>query len=185
MAEDEIAQTVTRILRSGVRSEELLPLVYDELRKLAHARMASERAQTLEPTALVHEAYLRLVHGGDVDWSGRGHFFGAAARAMQRILIDRARARLAQKRGGEARRITMDAAEPVGEEDPHEVLALEDALDELERLDPRKCEVVRLRYFAGLSVDDTALALGISRTTVKDEWAFSRAWLLARLGSDH
>jgi RNA polymerase sigma factor (TIGR02999 family) len=164
-------------------SARLLPLVYEELRKLAAVRMANEpkagAGQTLQPTALVHEAYLRLLGNGSerVEWSGRGHFFGAAALAMRRILVERARARHAVKRGGGLRRTALDVDQLADEPEGEEVLALEDALVALERADPRKHRVVMLRYFAGLSVEDTAAALELSPATVKNDWAFARAWL--------
>ncbi len=182
---DSPSSSVTKILVSddpGAHSSELLPLVYTELRKLAHARMASERAShTLDPTALVHEAYVRLVKNDGVGWSNRGHFFGAAARAMQRILVDRARQRNSLKRGGDQQRVTLQVAEAIGDEHLDEVLMLDEVLDRLEEMDHRKSEVVRLRYFAGLSVEDTARALGVSKSTVKSEWSFARAWLLSEM----
>ncbi len=164
-------------------AEDLLPLVYDELRKLAAARMAHEpragAGQTLQPTALVHEAYMRLLGqtGAEVRWQGRGHFFGAAAIAMRRILVERARARNAAKRGGGAKRVALDADQLADEPEGEELLALDDALHALEKADPRKHQVVMLRYFAGLSVEDTAAALDLSPATVKNDWAFARAWL--------
>jgi len=166
-------------------SEELLPLVYEELRKLAGARMAKEPAGgagfTLQPTALVHEAYLHLLGhtagGGEVRWDSRGHFFGAAALAMRRILVDRARRRARVKHGGDRGRADVDmdvlAVEPPGDE----LLAMDEALAKLERADERKYRVVMLRYFAGLSVEDTAAAMDLSPATVKNDWAFARAWL--------
>jgi RNA polymerase sigma factor (TIGR02999 family) len=166
-------------------SSELLPLVYDELRKLARSNMKREsEGQTLQPTALVHEAYMRLVGGADVKWDNRGHFFGAAARAMRRILVERARARGRIKRGGERKRVEMVdevlAVEPEGTD----LLDLDAALDRLEKYDARKCEVVMLRYFAGLSIEETAAGMGLSPATVKNEWAFARAWLHRELKKD-
>jgi len=159
-------------------AEELLPLVYDQLRKLARSRMAREReGATLEPTALVHEAYLRLVGKQDVKWENRGHFFAAAARAMRRILVERARHRGRQKRGGAMQRVELSAEAMAVEPPSDELLALDEALDRLEQDDPRKCDVVMLRYFAGLTIEETSAALGISPTTVKSEWTFARAWL--------
>src|SRR5262245_34693926 len=151
---------VTRLMTAAGRGDsgaarELLPLVYDELRKLAKARLARERANvTLQPTALVHEAYLRLVGGADVAWDGRGHFFAAAARAMRQILVDRARHRGRIKRGGGQKRIELDDAALAVEPPSTDMLALNDALDRLEKSDARKSEVVMLRYFAGLSIED-------------------------------
>jgi RNA polymerase sigma factor (TIGR02999 family) len=157
---------------------ELLPLVYDQLRKLARARMSREKAgATLQPTALVHEAYLRLVGDHDVKWENRGHFFAAAARAMRRILVERARHRGRQKRGGGMKRVEI-ADDALAVEPPSDdLLALDEVLDRLEQYDPRKSDVVMLRYFAGLTIEETAAALGISPATVKNEWAFARAWL--------
>jgi RNA polymerase sigma factor (TIGR02999 family) len=161
---------------------ELLPLVYEELRNLARARMAREPGgglgQTLQPTALVHEAYLRLVGAADIQWNGRGHFFGAAAQAMRRILVDRARERGAQKRGG-GRVLETDPQAIVESEELNreEVLALDEALDRLAAIGKRRAEVVMLRCFAGLGIEETSLALGVSTATVKNEWKFARAWL--------
>ncbi len=179
-------QQVTLLLNAAVGGDakaanELLPLVYNELRKLAGSRMAGERdggaGQTLQPTALVHEAYMRLVGDGDVKWNGRGHFFAAAAQAMRRILVDRARARNALKRGGGAARAMIDPDQLAGEPGSDEMLSLDDALTALEAYDKRKHEVVMLRYFTGLSLEDTAKALDVSLATVKNDWAFARAWL--------
>lgn len=166
-------------------SEQLLPLVYEELRRLASARLAREpgggAGYTLQPTALVHEAYMRLLGqtagGREIRWQSRGHFFGAAALAMRRILVDRARQKGRVRHGGEVKRaaIELDAlsVEPEGEE----ILDLDDALKKLEKSDERKYRVVMLRYFAGLSIEDTASALEISPATVKNDWTFARAWL--------
>lgn len=159
----------------------LLPLVYEELRKLAASRMAREpgggAGMTLEPTALVHEAYLRLVGGADVAWNSRGHFFGAAALAMRRILVERARQRGRIKHGGGMGRADVDLDQLAGEPPTGDMLALDDALAALERTDKRKYDVVMLRYFAGLGVEDAAAALGVSPATVKNDWVFARAWL--------
>ncbi len=157
---------------------ELLPVVYDELRRLAKSRLAKERGpQTLDPTALVHEAYLRLVGDGDASWGGRGHFFGAAAIAMRRILVERARARNRIKRGGGAARVELTEQALVSEPPADELIALDEALDRLSAMDARKGRVVMLRYFAGLGVEETAKALDVSEATVKNDWAFARAWL--------
>lgn len=171
--------------------QELLPILYDELRRLAHARMDSEpgggAGQTLQPTALVHEAYVRLLGDGDVAWNSRGHFFAAAARAMQRILVDRARARRAQKRGGDRNRVAgfdLDSRSLNEEPASDSMLALDAAMDRLRLQDERKAEVVALRVFAGLSVEQVALALGVSEPTVKRDWAFARAWLRREIGAD-
>jgi len=160
---------------------DLLPLVYEELRALARSNMAREggggAGHTLQPTALVHEAYLRLVGGADVKWDGRGHFFGAAARAMRRILVERARHRGRIKRGGGRQRVELNEEGLASEPPSTDLLALDEVLDRLERYDKRKAEVVMLRFFAGLSIEETASALGVSPATIKNEWMFARAWL--------
>jgi RNA polymerase sigma factor (TIGR02999 family) len=163
-------------------AEQLLPLVYDELRRLAARRLAREApGQTLEPTALVHEAYLRLVGDGEPRWDGRGHFFAAAAEAMRRILVDRARRRAARKRGGHARRLPLDEQlGAVGQRD-EDLLALDEALGELERHDPQAAGLVKLRYFSGLSHQQAAQALGVSRRVADRLWAVAKAWLYQRL----
>ena len=158
---------------------DLLPLVYDELRKLAAARMASESPDhTLQPTALVHEAYLRLVGPADVTrWDGRGHFFAAAAEAMRRILVDAARRKRTHKHGGHRRRVELpdDPAKPdVADE---QLLALDEALARLAAEDPVAARVVELRHFAGLSIEDAAITLGLSRATAYRHWTYARAWL--------
>jgi RNA polymerase sigma factor (TIGR02999 family) len=162
-------------------SAELLPAVYDELRRLARARLSREPdGLTLQPTALVHEAYLRLTTDGtDRRWDRRGHFFAAAAIAMRRILVERARRYGRIKHGGRQHRVDLDAdADAAGiRVDPSDVLDVDRALTELEAIDPRKAQVVALRYFAGLTVEETAAAMQLSPATVKNEWAFARAWL--------
>lgn len=175
---------VTRILSAieegdPSAAEQLLPLVYDELRELADAKMANERpGQTLEATALVHEAYLRLVgNGRETHWNSRGHFFAAAAEAMRRILIDNARRKRALKRGGQAKRVDLDAVELADRAATDKLLALDDALTRLADKDPVKGELVKLRYFAGLTAREAAAALGISTATADRYWAYARAWL--------
>jgi RNA polymerase sigma factor (TIGR02999 family) len=176
---------VTRVLdqiRQGEpqASARLLPLVYEELRRLAAEKVAQEKpGQTLQATALVHEAYLRLVGGAQArDWDGRGHFFAAAAEAMRRILIDRARHKHARKAGGGRRRLDLDDVEPALEEgDGDRLLALDEALRQLEAEDPRKAELVKLRFFAGLTVEQAAAALGVSTSTAEKDWAYARSWL--------
>jgi RNA polymerase sigma factor (TIGR02999 family) len=188
------AHEVTQLLQlarggDSRAAEELLPLVYEELRRLAHGRMAREpiggAGQTLQATALVHEAYLRLLgpDGQQLNWEGRAHFFGAAARAMRRILIERARSRKRVKRGGGMARIELSEVGVTAEDSSLDsALELEAALSELESLDRRKAEVVMLRYFGGLSIEETALALNVSPATVKNDWTFARAWLQRRIG---
>jgi len=178
---------VTRILSAIDQgdpraAEQLLPLVYGELRKLAAQKLSQEApGQTLQATALVHEAYLRLVHGEKVlDWNGRAHFFAAAAEAMRRILVDRARRKRRAKHGGDRRRVDLDEALAVT--DPHDdLLALDEALTQLAQREPAKAELVKLRYFAGLSLEEAAACLGISRATAKRYWAVARAWLFDAL----
>jgi len=161
--------------------ERLLPLVYGELRKLAASYMRRERSDhTLQPTALVHEAYLRLVDQRAVDWRNRAHFFGIAARMMRRILVDHARRRQAAKRDGAAYRISGSADSDEAERDP-DLLALDVALDGLEALDPRQARIIELRFFGGLTVEETAEVAGISTATVKREWQTARAWLAREL----
>jgi RNA polymerase sigma factor (TIGR02999 family) len=166
-------------------AEELLPLVYDELRRVAQSRLAAEPpGQTLQATALVHEAYLRLVGDGDVRWDSRRHFFASAARAMRRILIDRARRRGAQKHGGGRRRIDFESLTLADDDQSLDhVLAVDEALVRLAQIDERKHEIVMLRYFAGLTIEETARGLGLSATVVKDDWYFARAWLQSEISS--
>ncbi len=181
------AQQVTQILGAihegdSRAADELLPLLYDELRKLAQHRMAAEPAgHTLTATALVHEAYLRLVQDRQAEWDSRGHFFAAAAEAMRRILVERARKYAGPKRGGGRQRVAIEDSDLAFDIDPAEMLALDEALDELERTDPRMQKITKLRYFAGLTVQETAAALGISPRTVNIEWSYARAWLHKRL----
>ncbi|MCU0913235.1 MAG: ECF-type sigma factor [Planctomycetes bacterium] len=174
---------VTRILNAIERGEaqatdELLPLVYEELRLLAAQKLAQEKpGQTLQPTALVHEAYLRLVTGEVRDWSGRGHFFAAAAEAMRRILVERARAKQRLKRGGARQRVDLEEEALSGEQPPEILLALDEALNRLAREDPAKAALVKLRYFAGLTIPEAAQALNISKATADRYWSYARAWL--------
>jgi RNA polymerase sigma factor (TIGR02999 family) len=159
-------------------ADELLPIVYDELRRLAAHKLSRERpGQTLQATALVHEAYMRLVGSGDPGWQGRGHFFGAAAEAMRRILVERARSKGRIKRGGDRQRVDMDADLLASDERPEELLALDEALTRLAAQDEEKAEVVKLHFFGGLTLPDTARALGISLATAERRWSYARAWL--------
>jgi RNA polymerase sigma factor (TIGR02999 family) len=179
---------VTRILQSiedgdPQAAEELLPLVYDELRKLAAAKMKQEKpGQTLQATALVHDAYVRLV---DVDqarhWDSRGHFFSAAAEAMRRILVEQARHKSRQRRGGGRQRVALVDTRAVFAADPDDLLSLDEALSKLADDDPLAADVARLRFFAGLSVDEAAASLGISRAAAYRHWTYGRAWLRAEL----
>ena len=174
---------VTRILSAieqgdARAADELLPLIYEELRLLAAAKMAHERpGHTLQATALVHEAYIRLVGSQDQDWKGRTHFFAAAAEAMRRILIENARRKARLKRGGGQDRVEMQEAELAVEGPSDDVIALDEALAKLAREDPAKADLVKLRYFAGLTLEEGAKTLGISRATADRYWSYARAWL--------
>jgi RNA polymerase sigma factor (TIGR02999 family) len=174
---------VTSLLLAWGRGEQealerLLPLVHHELRRIARRHMAGERAgHSLQPTALVNEAYLRLVDLKRIQWQSRAHFFAMSARIMRRVLVDLARAKGYQKRGGGAERITLIEDHLPAQGPGYELIALDDALDSLAKLDERKSRVVELRYFAGLTVGETAEALGVSRLTVIRDWQFSRDWL--------
>ncbi len=181
----DVTQILFRIEHGDPEAaEQLLPLVYDELRKLAAAKLANETpGQTLQATALVHDAYIRLV---DVEqaqqWDSRGHFFAAAAEAMRRILVESARRKRRVRHGGEARRVDLDpelAPQPVRVDD---LIALDDALARLEQVDARKASLVKLRYFAGLTAQQAADALGISLATAERDWSYARVWLLRELG---
>jgi RNA polymerase sigma factor (TIGR02999 family) len=178
---------VTRILNAIEQgdpraTEELLPHVYEELRLLAAQKLSHEPpGQTLQATALVHEAYIRLVEGECWNWNSRNHFFMAAAEAMRRILIENARRKKALKHGGDQKRIDLDNAALTVEETPDELIALDEALEELAIEDSTKADLVKLRYFAGLSIDQAAEILGISRATAIRHWSFTRAWLFQRI----
>jgi RNA polymerase sigma factor (TIGR02999 family) len=158
--------------------DELMPIVYGELRSLAAHYLRRERADhTLQPTALVHEAYFRLVNQNEVHWQSRAHFFGVAAQMMRRVLIDHARFHHRAKRGAGLLKVELDQAEGLSDEQANEIIALHEALDALSRLDPRKGKIVELRYFGGLSVDETAEVLGLSPNTVTRDWVMAKAWL--------
>ena len=184
----EVTSILSRI-ESGDPSaaDQLLPLVYDELRKLAAARLAQEKpGQTLQATALVHEAYLRLVgsRDGEPSWNSRGHFFGAAAEAMRRILLNRARDKGRLKRGGQRHPVSLELVE-LAVDTPHEdLLALDESIDQLTTENAECASVVKLRFFAGLSIEEAAAALGISASTAKRHWAYARAWLFDALRPD-
>ncbi len=169
-------------------ADELLPLVYEELRKLAARRMANESpGQTLQPTALVHEAWLRLVGSGQQTWQNRSHFFGAAAEAMRRILIDRARRKRALRHGGGQHRLDIQEFEIAADSDDDQLLAVNEALDQLALEDKPKAELVKLRYFVGLNIEEAAQMLSISAPTAKRWWAYARAWLYHQIkaGTHH
>lgn len=176
----DVTQILNDIERGdGYAAEQLLPVVYDELRRLAAQRLAQEKpGQTLEATALVHEAYLRLVDGERAQqWKSRGHFFGAAAEAMRRILVNRARDKGRLRRGGRWRRLRLENIDLSLAEPPDDLLMLNDALDKLAEEDPPCAELVKLRFFAGLTLDEAAKVLGVVRRTADRYWAFARAWL--------
>ena len=180
---------VTRIINAiqqgdGQAAEELLPLVYEELRLLAAQKMSQEKpGHTLQATALVHEAYIRLVDGGDRGWNSRGHFFKAAAEAMRRILVENARRKKSLKRGGDRQRVELDECILVADEETwgDDLIALDAALEKLAQKDGRKAELVKLRYFAGLTGKQAANILGISHSTADEQWAYVRAWLYAEV----
>jgi RNA polymerase sigma factor (TIGR02999 family) len=181
---------VTRLLQSiesgdPKAAEELLPLVYEELRKLAAHKMANEAAgHTLQPTALVHEAWLRLAGGDAQQWNGRGHFFAAAGEAMRRILIESARRKQSQRRGGGLERKEVDEADLIFERPSDEVLAVNEALDRLARTDPLAANFVKLRYFVGMTLPEAAEALRIPPRTADRLWAYTRAWLRTEIDKD-
>jgi len=179
---NDVTRVLTALEQGDPRaSEQLLPLVYDELRRLAAARLTHEQAgQTLQPTALVHEAYLRLVSGDGPGWNSRGHFFAAAAQAMRRILVENALRKQTVKHGGERRRVPLEEFHRVTES-PQDLLDLDDALTRFAAEEPAKAELVQLRFFAGLSTPEAADALRVSVATAERWWAYARAWLFAEL----
>ncbi len=176
-------QKVTQLLAAWgdgdqAARDELMPLVYGELRRMARQCLSRERpGHTLQTSALINEAYLRLVDQQDIRWQGRAHFYGIAARLMRQILVDYARRRGYAKRGGDVRRVPLDEAMVVSEERAAEVVALDDALKSLAEIDPRKSQVVELRFFGGLSIEEAAEVLGVSEGTVRRDWALAKAWL--------
>ena len=201
VSRDRVMSEVTRVLSAMEQgdlhaAEQLLPLVYDELRRLAAQKLAQENpGQTLQATALVHEAYLRLVGNPSPNskqspitkrqpqrWDNRGHFFAAAAEAIRRILIENARKKNCLRHGGGRRRVDLDEALILAESPRDDLLALDEALSRLAALEPAKAELVKLRYFAGLPIEQAADLLGISRSTAKRYWTYARAWLLAEIG---
>jgi RNA polymerase sigma factor (TIGR02999 family) len=167
-------------------ASKLIPLVYNELRKLAGGYMRRERMDhTLQPTALVHEAYLRLVEQRSVNWQSRAHFFGIAAQLMRRILVDHARGHLRDKRGGGVIPVPLDEALVFAPEQSSEIVKLDQSLERLAKLDPRQSKIVELRFFGGLTVEQTAEVLGISPKTVKRDWSVAKAWLHGDLKTNH
>jgi RNA polymerase sigma-70 factor (ECF subfamily) len=188
---DSAPEDVTILLAELTKGNEraasqLIPLVYDELRRLAGRYMRRERSDhTLQATELVHEAYLKLVEQRSVDWQGRAHFLGIAAQIMRRILIDHARGHLREKRGGGQEAVPLDEALVFSPEQSHELMKLDESLDRLTALDPRQGKIVELRFFGGLTVEETAEVLGISPKTVKREWSVAKAWLHGDLRRGH
>jgi RNA polymerase sigma factor (TIGR02999 family) len=183
-AGDSHVSAVLQAAQAGDRqaAADLLPLVYAELRQIAQAMLAREApGQTLQPTALVHEAYLRIAGDSQVTWEGRRHFFFAAARAMREILVEQARRKAGPKRGGGLRRQELDEACAVLEPTPDDVLAVHEALQELEARDPLEAQIVLLRYFTGLTMDETAEILGVPPRTLDRQWRYIRAWMMKRL----
>jgi RNA polymerase sigma factor (TIGR02999 family) len=183
-------QGVTELLQAHARGDagaldRLFPKVYDELRQMARGRMRNERADhTLSATELVHEAFFRLVRLDRMDWKSRAHFLAIASQAMRNVLLDHADGRAAQKRGGGARPVTLERIDVPNEMPGDDVLALCEALQRLERLEPRQARVVECRFFGGLNLDETAEALGVSAATVSRDWTIARAWLHAELADD-
>ena len=177
------SENVTRLLQDWGKGdqqalEELLPLIYNELRRLAHNFLYRERPEhTLQTTALVHEAYLKLIDQRDARWQNRAHFFAIAAQAMRRILIDSARRHAAMKRGGPSEKLSLDEALSISVEPDANLLALDEALTALAEIDPQQSRIVELRYFGGLTIEETAEVMKISPATIKREWAMARAWL--------
>jgi RNA polymerase sigma factor (TIGR02999 family) len=183
----EVTDVIARLDQGdATASADLLPLVYDELRKLAAARMARESAEhTLQPTALVHEAYVRLVGTGqNPSWNSRGHFFAAAAEAMRRIVVDRARQRASLRRGGHLNRVDLSDFEQGQETPVLDLVALDAALRKLEQRSPRKAELVKLRFFAGLTIEDSARVLDVSTTTAENDWAYAKCWLKLEMSGE-
>jgi RNA polymerase sigma factor (TIGR02999 family) len=179
-----VTRILTAIEQGDVKAaDELLPLVYEELRRLAAQKMSQELpGQTLQATALVHEAYIRLVGSENRNWSGRTHFFAAAAEAMRRILIENARRKHRLKHGGAQQRVDLGNAEVVIEAPSTDIIALDEALSKLAEEDPVKADLVKLRYFAGLTIEQAAKILGISRATADRYWSYARAWLFHEIG---
>src|SRR5579871_6774362 len=187
MAIADITQILAHIGRGdGEAADQLLPLVYDELRRLAKAKLAQEKpGQTLQGTALVHEAYLRLVdRPSNQPWDGRGHFFAAAAEAMRRILVEQARGKATHKRKGHGRRLDLDDCAAIGDDRAEELIELNDALEQLEQEEPQAAQLVKLRYFAGLSHQEAAEMLGISRRAADRLWLLARTWLFQQTKHD-
>jgi RNA polymerase sigma factor (TIGR02999 family) len=187
MSNNQTNGDITRVLESiddqpGGASEKLLPLVYDELRRLAVARMAKEASgQTLQPTALVHEAWLRLVNGNAKVWRNRGHFFGAAAQAMRRILIERARRKMSFKRGSRAEHVSIEEVDIAACVPDERLLLIDETLGQLEEADPELAHVVTLKFYGGLTNVEVAEVIGVTERTVQNKWTYAKAWLLEKI----
>lgn len=174
----EITHILNSLAAGSAASDRLLPLVYQELRDLAQARLRHERANSVDATELVHDAYLRLVESDQaVAWESRGHFFGAAAEAMRRLLVERARKRNALKRGGDRQQVPLEGLTLAGVEQDDKLLQLSEAIDKLESIEPERAQLVKLRYFASFTVAEAAEILGVSKSAAERSWAFTRAWL--------
>jgi RNA polymerase sigma factor (TIGR02999 family) len=183
----DVTQILSQIENGdGQAAEKLLPLVYDELRRLAGQKMAQEKpGHTLQATALVHEAYIRLVDVKKAGhWNSRGHFFGAAAEAMRRILLENARRKKRERHGGDWKRVDLDDVQSTAVMTADDLLALNEAIDALDEQDPPAAKLVKLRFFAGLSVEQAAETLGVSRTSAYRQWTYAKAWLFSRVGDD-
>jgi RNA polymerase sigma-70 factor (ECF subfamily) len=183
LAREDLTVLLTELTKGNDEAaSKLIPVVYDELRRLAGGYMRRERSDhTLQPTALVHEAYLKLVEQRSVDWQGRSHFFGIAAQIMRRILIDHARGHLRDKRGGGVKLTSLDEALAFSPEQSQDLIRLDESLKRLGEIDPRQAKIVELRFFAGMTVEEVAAVLGISAKTVKRDWSVAKAWLHADL----
>jgi RNA polymerase sigma factor (TIGR02999 family) len=182
----QITQILNAVGREGRGSEELLPLVYEDLRRLAAARMANEAAgQTLQPTAVVHEAWLRLVGDGDRTWQNRAHFFGAAAEAMRRILIENARRKSRLKRGGGLSRLDIESIELADTTPDDKILLINEALEKLQKEDPEKARIVTLKFFGGLTNQEVAESFGVTERTIERQWAYAKAWIFQSLQSQN
>lgn len=181
----DVTKILQRIELGEQSSADLLPVIYEELRRLATQKLTNEKATpSIQPTVLVHDAYVRLVDQKQQQkWNSRGHFFGAAAEAMRRILIENARLRKTQKRGGDLKKVPLEIVEPVINEDKVDLLSLDEALQQFETDWPEKAQLVKLRYFAGLTIAEAANSMGISKSTAERYWRFARAWLFSRLDS--
>lgn len=182
-----MAEQITQLLlrwSDGDKSafDQLLPLVYDELRRLAKGYLRRHAEQnTLQPTALVHEAYLRLVNQEQMNWQNRAQFFGLAAKVMRGLLVDHARAAHAEKRGGSNYTVSLSEADRIGQQKDYDLVALDEALERLAALEPRHSQIIEMRFFAGLTIEETAVALGVSHATVERDWSLARAWLYREL----